>query len=79
MLLFMVCPLSKKQKPAFDKVESIVLLWFGIPISIGSLMLFFQFPEVYYFLGIFVTTLFLTTLTIILHRNKRMKKNLTIT
>jgi hypothetical protein len=66
------------QKPALDKVENIILLWFGIPISIGSLMLFFQFPEFpegYYFLGIFVIVVFLTTITIILHRNKRLKKN----
>jgi hypothetical protein len=66
------------QKPALDKVENIMLLWFGIPISIVLIMLYFQFPEFpqgYYFLGIFVIAVFLTTITIILHRNKRMKKN----
>jgi hypothetical protein len=61
----------------FDKVEYFIFC-FGITISIGQLMLFFQFPEFpenYYFLGIFVIMVFLTTSTIILHRNKRLKKN----
>jgi hypothetical protein len=61
----------------FDKVEWAIFA-FGITIPIVSLRLIFQFPEfpeVYYFLGTFVISIFLITLAIILHRNKRLKKN----
>jgi hypothetical protein len=64
-------------EPAFDKVEWAIFC-FGIVIPIVSLRLIFQFPEfpeVYYSFGTFVISVFLITLAIILHRNKRLKKN----
>ncbi len=64
-------------EPTFDKAEwAIFSLGIVIPITSVTLMFKFpEFPEVYYSLAIFVISIFLTTSMIILHRNKRLKKN----
>ncbi len=63
-------------EPSFDKVEFIIFI-IGLNLAISQFITVFKFPFPYalYSLVIFVLSLIITIPAIIIHRNKRLKKN----